>query len=187
MATILHAAFAAAHPTREAQAAHFDEQDRIADEALRRRRADRVDPPPVLSRADKIIKAGDDARRAYRDRWPGADTAMVYGAQIGHLHGEIRRLCAELEAPRDPGLSYCDVESSVGTVVVGYGYLPAVDEGDVILASQVEVREVYVCGVDLYRWVPDDELDRIADEVLAKHEAKEAAKAARSMCRADES
>ena len=158
---LMHQAFAARYPAAEAQAKHYDEADRIADEALRRRRADRIDPPPVVSRADKIVAEGDAKRVAYRNNHPGADAAMVFGAQVGYLHGEIKRLCNELacyEAIRTPGLDYLDVETSIGTVVVGYGYLPSEDiEPGLIAPSQVEVCEVWVNGVDLYAWVPDIE------------------------------
>lgn len=156
------------------------------DQKLLRRAVDKIEPPPVLSRDDQIIAAGHAKRKAFRTDNPGAAWLDGTSEQIGYLHGEIRRLCNELQRYADtvsPGLDRMDVETSIGTVVVGYAYLPEDEDGG---SSQVEVREVWVNGVDLHAWVPGDELDRIADEVLAKHEADEAEKAARSMCRADE-
>ena len=162
----LHEAFAAACPAREAQAA-------AADRALRRA-ADKIDPPPVLTRAEQIIAEGHARRVAYRHLNPGADTAMVYGAQIGYLHGQVQRLAAELDhyaVTRHPSLHYRDAETDIGTVTVGYAYTPEKDEGDVILKSEVEVQEVWVNGCDVQAWVPGDVLDRLADEALEAHEA----------------
>lgn len=185
MSAILNPAFAARYPASEAQAKHYDDADRIADRALRRR-ADRIDPPPVVSRADKIVAEGDAKRVAYRNDHPGADAAMVFGAQIGYLHGEIRRLCAELDRYADtvsPGLERMEIEASIGTVTVGYAYLP---DDEFYSASQVEVREVWCNGVDLHAWVPGDELDRIANEVLERHEAALRRDAEIGACRAED-
>ena len=181
---VLHKVHAFERPAEDAQAKHYDEADRIADEALRRRRADRIDPPPVVSRAEKIVAEGDAKRVAYRNAHPGADAAMVFGAQVGHLHDEIRRLCAELDRYADTvsaGLECMDVETSIGTVVVGYAYLPDEPDGG---ASQVEVREVWCNGFDLHAWVPGDELDRIGDQVLERHEAALRRDAEIGACRA---
>lgn len=93
---------------------------------LQERRA--VPQPPVpASRADKIIAEGDRRRHAYRTLNPDADTTMVFGAQVGYLHGEIRRLCHEAEAlniTRDTNLQYEPVTCGDinGEVIVGFGY-----------------------------------------------------------------
>lgn len=65
----------------------------------------RTAPPPdrPATRDDAIIAAGDKIRRDYRRDHPTADTAMVYSAQIGYLHGQIRILCAELDALKQCG------------------------------------------------------------------------------------
>lgn len=162
----LHEAFAAAHPAREAQAAAAD--------CCMRRAADRIDPPPVLSRADQIIAEGHERRIAYRKLTPGADTAMVYGVQIGYLQGQVRRLADELDrfnVTRNPLLCYRDAETDIGTVTVGYAYIPEQDEGDLILSAEVEVQEVWCNGVDVHAWVPGDVLDKLGDDVLEAHEA----------------
>lgn len=190
MSAILSTAFAARYPASEAQALRYDEADRIADEALRRRRADKINPPPVVSRAEQIVAEGERRRRAYRDQWPAADQAMVFGAQVGFLHGEIKHLCAELElfeVTRTPGLDYRDVSTRIGTVVVGYAYLPAADVDEHLTApAEVEVREVWCNGADLHAWVPDDELDRIGDQVLERHEAALRLDAEFGACRAED-
>lgn len=188
----LHEAFAAACPVREAQAA-------AADRALRRA-ADRTDPPPVLSRAEQIIAEGHARRVAYRKLNPNADTAMVYGAQIGYLHGQVQRLAAELDhyaVTRHPALHYRDAETDVGTVTVGYAYEPGEadritsaayfertgDPGNPGYPASVDVQEVWLNGADVYLWVPGDVLDKLADEVLHAHEAMLLDKSARDACR----
>lgn len=182
-------------PGQRAQAAMADQPSRRA--------VDRVAPPPVPSRADKIIKAGDDARREFRDRHPGADQAMVYGAQVGHLHAMVRELCNELEMFKDTvasGLESMEVEASVGALTVGYTYEAEIpdritsarhleltgDPGHPGSAASVNIEQVLCNGVDLYRWVPGDELDKIADEVLERHEIRERIKRERDAARADE-
>lgn len=69
---------------------------------LRERRA-APQPEKPASRADALIAEGDKKRRDYRRDHPTADTAMVYGAQIGYLHGQVRILCNEIEALRACG------------------------------------------------------------------------------------
>lgn len=77
-----------------------------------RRATAQLDKP--ASRADKIIAACDAARVRYRVENQTADSAMVFGRQIGMLNGEVRRLCNEIEAlttfPRDPALLYYAIE-----------------------------------------------------------------------------
>lgn len=73
--------------------------------------AERRDDGPIKSvlrivepatRADRIIAAGNAARVRFRSTHYTADSAMVYGAQVGHLHGEVRVLCNELDAMSNP-------------------------------------------------------------------------------------
>lgn len=183
-------------PGRRAQACGADQPARRA--------ADKTDPPPVASRADTIVAEGDAKRVAYRNDHPGADAAMVFGAQIGHLHAEIRRLCNELERYAEtvsPGLDRMDVETSIGTVVVGYAYDPGEreritsartleltgDPGNPGLPSSVDVQEVWCNGVDLYAMFQRcGDLDRIADEVLERHEAALRRDAEVGACRAED-
>ena len=60
-------------------------------------------PPAPVSRADQIIAEGDKRRREYIRDNPAADTKMAYAAQIGHLHAQVRLLCAELDALKSAG------------------------------------------------------------------------------------
>ena len=87
--------------------------DTLLDDTRRQEHAaERRDDGPIKSvlrivepatRADRIIAAGDAARVKYRALHYTADSAMVYGEQIGHLHSEVRRLCNEIEAFENPG------------------------------------------------------------------------------------
>lgn len=65
----------------------------------------RTAPPPnkPATRADQIIAEGDRRRCEYRRLNPTADTAMVYGAQVGYLHTQVRQLCAQLDALKSAG------------------------------------------------------------------------------------
>ena len=93
---------------------------------LLERRA-RPAPPVPVSRADQIIAEGDRKRVAYRALNPDADTAMVFAAQVGYLHGQVRILCHEAEAlniTRDKNLQYEPVTCGDinGEVIVGFSY-----------------------------------------------------------------
>lgn len=83
-------------------------------------------PPVPASRADQIIAEGDRKRVAYRCMNLDADTAMVFGAQIGYLHGMVRDLCHEAEAlaiKRDKNLQYDTVScDGIDECIVGYTY-----------------------------------------------------------------
>jgi len=203
MSAILSTAYRQVCPKAAAQADRYDEADRIADEALRRRAADKFSPPVVASRADKIVAEADAKRVAYRNAHPGADQAMAYGKQIGHLVAMVRELCNELDTFKNTvsaGLDGMEIEASIGTVKVGYAYDPGAreritsartleltgDPGNPGLPSSVDVEEVWCNGVDLYRWAPDGELDRIADEVLERHEAALRREAESGACRAED-
>lgn len=159
-----------------------------ADRALRRR-ADKTDPPPVLSRGEQIVAEGDRRRRAYREMQPSADPAMVFGAQVGYLNGQVKSLCNELDGyrvQRDAGLHYRDVDADIGTVTVGYTYNPGKpdritsgayfertgDPGNPGYPSSIDVQEVWCNGVALFAWAPDGALDKMADTVLEAHEAR---------------
>ena len=89
----------------------------------------RAAPPPAqpATRADQIIAEGDRRRWAFRKLNPTADSAMVYGAQVGYLHGQVRILCHEAEAlniTRDKNLQYEPVTCGDinGEVIVGFSY-----------------------------------------------------------------
>ena len=113
--------------------------------------AERRDDSPIKSvprivepatRADRIIAAGDAVRVQYRAANYLADTGMVYSAQIGYLHGEVRRLCDEIDAQRNPDafkpggmkLAYIDVRAdAVGNALVRCFYDADPDgDGDLI-------------------------------------------------------
>lgn len=149
----------------------------------------RTAPPPAqpATRADQIIAEGDRRRLAYRRLNPDADTAMVYGAQVGYLHGQIRALDAELStfcAVRDPALCYLtlrlpDVNAAV---TVGYTYDPGApasptsahtyittgDPGDPGEADEACIREVWLNGVDIGVLLCDETADAIEAEVLKR-------------------
>ena len=142
---------------------------------------------PPASRAERIIFEGERKRHAYRSLSPSADTAMVYGAQIGHLHGEVRRLCAELDAlnvVRDETLDYLTVDViDISTqVVVGYAYEPGYpaaptsafvymttgDPGSPGESEELELIEVWVNGCDVAGVLSSDAIYSISEAVLAK-------------------
>ena len=149
----------------------------------------RTAPPPTLpaTRAEQIIAEGDRRRLAYRKLNPSADSAMVYGAQVGYLHGQIQALDAELStfcAVRDPALCYLtlrlpDVNAAV---TVGYTYDPGSparptsahtyvttgDPGDPGEADEACIREVWLNGVDIGVLLCDETADAIEAEVLKR-------------------
>lgn len=177
-------------------------QARAADQLLRRA-ADRVTPPTVVGRADQIIAEGNAKRVAYGPAKPYADDAMVYGAQIAHLHDHVKALCAALEcfeANVSEGLDKMDVETSKGTATVGYTYAPEVpdritsartleltgDPGHPGSAAKVDVQEVWINGVDFRTWVPAADLARITNYVLERRNAQAHAEKERDAALADE-
>ena len=160
----------------------------------------RTAPPPAqpATRADQIIAEGDRKRVAYRALNPDADTAMVYGAQVGYLHGQIQALDAELStfcAVRDPALCYLtlrlpDVNAAV---TVGYTYDPGsparptsahtyVTTGDPGEADEACIREVWLNGVDIAVLLCDETADAIEAEVLKRARAPRYATTACSQC-----
>lgn len=148
---------------------------------LEERRATSLLDKPA-SRADKIIAACDAARVRYRCENPNADSAMVYGRQIGLLNGEVRRLCNELEnfAPiRDKHLMYCTVEcDELGCdVLAGYTYSPGEDaqisgppehcyEGS---PEELELCEVWVGGFDIAAVLLERVSEQISEAALNHH------------------
>ena len=118
-------------------------------------------PPAPVSRADQIIAEGDRKRVAYRCMNPDADTAMVFGAQVGYLHGMVRKLvdeCDALNIRRDTNLVYDTVSTAdIPEAIVGYTYTPGEDaqtwgppenchEGS---PEELEISEVWINGVEL--------------------------------------
>lgn len=146
---------------------------------LLERRA-RPAPPPPVSRADQIIAEGDRKRVAYRCANPNADTAMTFGAQIGYLHGMVRKLCHEAEAlniTRDPKLVYDTVSTGdIPECIVGYSYTPGEDaqtwgppenchEGS---PEELEISEVWINGVELSAVLKDEALEQIETATLER-------------------
>lgn len=147
-----------------------------------RRIEDRRTPPqPPVSRAARIIAAGHAERTSYRHRFPNADTAMVFGSQVGYLHGEIQRLCAEAEAltfERDKDLLYFEVTcDELGRDVwAGILYEPGSaeritsaryfsetgDPGDPGAPEYFELQEVWANGVDIAPVL----LERVSEQIL---------------------
>ena len=147
----------------------------------------RTAPPPAhqpATRADQIIAEGDRRRLAYRRMNPSADSAMVYGAQVGYLHGQIQALDAELStfcAVRDPALCYLTMRLPEvnAAVTVGYTYDPGapasptsahtyVTTGDPGEADEACIREVWLNGVDIAVLLCDETADAIEAEVLKR-------------------
>ena len=137
-------------------------------------------PPAPVSRADQIIAEGDRKRVAYRCMNPDADTAMVFGAQIGYLHGKVRDLCHEAEAltiKRDKNLQYDTVSTAdIPEAIVGYTYTPGEDaqtwgppenchEGS---PEELEISEVWINGVELSGALKDEVLEQIEAATLKR-------------------
>lgn len=146
---------------------------------LLERRA-RPAPPPPVSRADQIIAEGDRKRVAYRCMNPTADTAMVYGAQIGYLHAQVRILaneCDALNIKRDPKLQYVSVScAEIAECIVGCTYTPGEDaqtwgppenchEGS---PEELEISEVWANGLELSAALRDDVLAQIEAATLER-------------------
>ena len=150
-----------------------------------RRTAPAIVPP--VGRAERIIFDGERKRHAYRSLNPNADTAMVYGAQVGHLHGQVRMLCAELDVldvVRDPTLDYLTIDSADFAVqlVVGYAYQAGTpsaptsaytyvttgDPGDDGSPEELEIMEVWVNGVDVAHVLTESATETISAALLTK-------------------
>jgi len=143
-------------------------------------------PPVPASRADQIIAEGDRRRVAYRCANPHADTAMVFGAQIGYLHGMVRSLCHEAETltiRRDPKLTYDTVSvDDIPETIVGYSYTPGEDaqtwgppenchEGS---PEELELCEIWINGVELSAVLRDSVLEEIEAATLERaHERQD--------------
>ena len=142
----------------------------------------RVAPPPNMpaTRADKIIAEGDRKRLAYRAQNLTADTAMVYGAQVGYLHAQVRILCNEAEAlniKRDPKLQYVTVScAEIDECIVGCTYTPGEEaqtwgppenchEGS---PEELEICEVWVNGRELSAALKDEVLAQIEEATLER-------------------
>lgn len=151
-------------------------------------------PPPVqITRADRIIAEGDARRMSYRKLNPSADTAMVYGAQVGYLHAKVRMLDAETEALNvvpDANLEYIEVGcDELGCdVTVGFSYEPGSpasitsalyfertgDPGDPGYSEELEVQEVWANGVDIAAVLLERVSVQIATAALDKIHALQA-------------
>lgn len=142
----------------------------------------RACPPPHLpaSRADQIIAEGDRRRVAYRTLNPTADTAMVYGAQVGYLHAQVRILANEadtLNIRRDTNLVYDTVSTAdIPEAIVGYSYTPGeaaqtwgppenCHEGS---PEELEISEVWINGVELSAVLRESVLEEIETATLER-------------------
>lgn len=140
--------------------------------AISRRAADREPQAAPLSRADQIVAEGSRRRLAYRHMNPAADTAMVYGVQIGYLHGMVRELCNELDTytfERDERFIYQAVRcDQLGRdVVVGF-----TNEDDISgFGPELLVCEVRINGVDIADAMDADIKEALGKAALARFEA----------------
>ncbi len=157
----------------------------------------RAAPPPIkpANRADQIIAEGDRRRCEYRRLNPTADTAMVYGAQVGYLNAQVRILDAELStyvAVRNPALAYLTLRLAAvnAAVTVGYTYLPELparvtsahqyatteDPGDPGEAEELSIEQVWLNGVNIAALLCEEVQDSITAEVLKRVRAAEVAR-----------
>ena len=165
-------------------------QTLLEDQQRIERRAHPVLVAPV-SRADQIIAEGERRRVAYRAMNLNADTAMTFGAQTGYLHGEVRRLCNELESytpTRDTNLAYAEVycDELDCDVLVGYDYSPGEEsktygppencyEGS---PEELTVCEVWLNGADIAAVLLERVAEQLTEAALKhEHESQEDAKA----------
>ena len=172
--------------------------------AVSRRAADREPQAAPLSRADQIMAEGNRRRLAYRHMSPAADTAMVYGVQIGYLHGMVRELCNEAEAlaaKRDPALRYLQVfcDELDCDVLVGFDYTPGEEsktwgppdgcyEGS---PEELEVCEVWLNGADIAAVLLERVAEQLTDAALERvrqqqADARDSAAESRAEARRDE-
>ena len=138
-----------------------------------------VTPSSPPSRADRLIAEGERRRLAYRSLSPNADAGMVYGAQIGYLHAQVRILCAEAEAfniTRHADLQYLTVDcAALSDVVVGYDYdggrlaVP----GDPGTDEELTLSEAWVNGVELLAVLSESVTDQLQAATLAKIHAQQ--------------
>ena len=126
----------------------------------------RAHPVPVApaTRAEQIVAEGERRRVAYRQMNLNADTAMTFGAQTGYLHGQVKRLCNEIEAnafKRNPALLYETVwcVKLAADVLVGFAFYA---DGD------IDVQEVVVGGADIAAIACESVRDQVGEAAMGK-------------------